>query len=302
MPSNIDVYNRYTGATEREMVYGEGYLRFIYRNPVGRLLLFALIKRSLFSRVYGWLMSRPGSRAKIEPFIAKYGLDVGEFAEPVAAFGSFNDFFTRRLAPAARPICADEDALVLPADGRHLVFPDLSLAKPAYVKTFAFDLERFLGDQALAERYAHGSMLIARLAPIDYHRFHFPIAGTASEVKRIDGELLSVSPIGLERMTRTFLDNKRWVTTIESDTWGVVTFVEVGATGVGSVVHTAGAGPVEKGQEKGYFLFGGSTVVVIFEPGRVIFSDDLVEHSARGVELYAKMGDIAGRRSADAQR
>lgn len=295
MASNIEVYNRYRGALETEQVYGEGYLRFVYGNPLGRLLLFALIKRSFFSRFYGWLMSRPSSRRKIEPFIAQFGLDTNEFADPVASFQSFNEFFTRRLDPKARPICADDDALVFPADGRHLVFPDVSQAKPAYVKSCAFELERFVGSAELGKAYRRGSMLISRLCPTDYHRFHFPTGGTASAPSRIDGHLYSVSPIGLERVTSTFLDNKRWVTTITSEQWGVVTFVEVGATAVGSVVHTAGAGPVEKGDEKGYFLFGGSTVVVLFEPGRVAFCADLLEHSARGVELYAKMGDIAGR-------
>ncbi|MEX1362927.1 MAG: phosphatidylserine decarboxylase [Nannocystaceae bacterium] len=299
MANDIDVYNRYTGAIEQEMVYGEGYLRFVYDNPLGRLLLFALIKRSFFSRLYGWLMSRPGSRRKIEPFIEQYRLDASEFAEPVSAFGTFNEFFTRRLTAAARPICEDEDALVFPADGRHLVFPDLSRAQPAYVKACAFELARFVGSDELARDYEHGSMLICRLAPIDYHRFHFPVSGVAGPVRRIAGDLLSVSPIGLARMTKTFVDNKRWVTTIETERFGRVTFIEVGATAVGSVEHTAGPGPVERGDEKGYFLFGGSTVVVLLEPGRVQWSDDLLEHSARGVELYAKMGDVAGRLAED---
>lgn len=299
MPSNIRVFNRYRGAIEQEQVYGEGYLRFVYGNPLGRLLLFALIKRSFFSRIYGWLMSRPRSRRKIAPFIEQYGLDVSEFASPVAEFRSFNEFFTRRLDPSARPVQADDAALVFPADGRHLVFPHVSLAKPAYVKSCAFDLERFVGSAELAKAYRQGSMLISRLCPTDYHRFHFPVGGIASAPSRIDGQLFSVSPIGLERVTTTFLDNKRWVTTITSERWGVVTFVEVGATAVGSVVHTAGAGPVEKGAEKGYFLFGGSTVVVLFEPGRVAFARDLLDQSERGVELYAKMGDLAGRSTAD---
>ncbi len=294
MPTAIEVYNRYRDALEPEQVYGEGYLRFIYDNPLGRLLLFALVKRSIFSWFYGRLMSRPASRAKILPFIERYGLDADEFADPVSSFGSFNEFFIRKLDPKARPIAPGDDTLVFPADGRHLVFPDLSQAQPAYVKSCAFELERFLGDAALGDKYRTGSMLISRLAPIDYHRFHFPVGGQASAPVRIDGHLLSVSPIGLQRVTTTFLDNKRWVTTIDSERFGTVTFVEVGATAVGAVVHTAGPGAVTKGQEKGYFLFGGSTVVVLFEPGRVQFSDDVVQRSREGVELYAKMGDVAG--------
>lgn len=293
MLSKIEVHNRYRGVIEQEQIYGERYLRFVYSNPVGRLLLFAIVKRSLFSALYGRMMSTRRSRRRIAPFIETYGLDAGEFAQ--AEFGSFNEFFHRKLRPEARPICSEEDALVFPADGRHSVYPDLSVAQPEYVKHCAFDLERFVGDRALATRYERGAMLISRLAPVDYHRFHFPVDGEASAPSLIPGHLFSVSPIALEQVARTFLENKRWVTTIHSERWGTVTFLEVGATNVGSVVFTAGAGPVKRGDEKGYFLFGGSTVILLFEPGRVTFSDDLVEQTRAGRELYAKMGDIAGR-------
>jgi len=292
MRSSIEYYHRERGTLEQEQIYGERYLRFVYGHPVGRLLLFAFVKRALFSRLYGALMSSRRSRRKIAPFIETYGIDTSEFV--AAEFGSFNEFFHRRLHPSARPVCAEPDAFVLPADGRHSVFPDLTLARPQYIKHCAFDLPRFLGDATLALAYESGAMLVSRLAPVDYHRFHFPVDGHATDPRLIPGFLYSVSPLALERVPRTFVDNKRWVTVIDSQRFGRVVFVEVGATNVGSVVHTAAAGPVHRGDEKGYFLFGGSTVVVLLEPGRVDWSDDLLEHSARGCEVYAKMGERVG--------
>jgi len=117
----VEFFNRETGKTETEAIYGEGALRWVYETLLGRVALAVLIRRAFFSKIYGVLMSRPRSRAKIAPFIAQYGIDPAEFAEPVESFGSFNDFFSRKLKASARPIA--DSAAVLPADGRHLAFP-----------------------------------------------------------------------------------------------------------------------------------------------------------------------------------
>ncbi|MDO8944577.1 MAG: phosphatidylserine decarboxylase, partial [Desulfobacterales bacterium] len=122
----IQCLNRYTGRIETEQVYGERFLRFTYGNPLGRIALHALVKRSVFSRWYGWRMDAPRSRAKVAPFIRQYGVDTGEFADPPDSYRSFNEFFYRRLTPAARPIAPGERTAVFPADGRHLGFQDIS--------------------------------------------------------------------------------------------------------------------------------------------------------------------------------
>lgn len=292
----IQFYNRLTRRLETEAVYGEGPLRFVYESGPGRLALHALVKRALFSHWYGSRMDRPASVAKIAPFLQRFDVDTREFADPVASFRTFNEFFYRRLKPSARPITADPDALALPADGRHLVLPDIAACADFFVKGVRFDLAALLDDADLARRYERGSLLISRLCPTDYHRFHFPCDGTPEAPKPIRGPLYSVSPIALMQRPSILWENKRCLTRMRTPAWGEVLLLEVGATCVGSIVHTAPAGrPVRKGDEKGYFRFGGSCFISVFEPGRLEFSADLLEHSAAGREVYARMGDVAGR-------
>lgn len=292
----IQYYNRLTQRLETEAVYGEGPLRFVYENPWGKIALHVLVKRAMFSDWYGRQMDDPKSAAKIRPFIEKFGVDETEFAEPVTSYQSFNDFFYRKLKPTARPIVADPASVALPADGRHFVIPDVSECRDFFVKGVPFDLSALLADAALAERFEKGSVLISRLCPTDYHRFHFPCGGTADAPRLIHGPLYSVSPIAFLKRPSIFWENKRYVTRLSTGPFGQVLLLEVGATCVGSVVHTSAPDrPVLKGDEKGYFRFGGSCFITIFEPGRIRFADDLLEHSAQGREVYARMGDLAAR-------
>jgi phosphatidylserine decarboxylase len=291
----IQFFNRVTRQVETESVYGEKPLRFIYENPLGAVALHALVKKAAFSRWYGRRMDSAASAAQIQPFIETYGLDPEEFREPVSEFRSFNEFFYRRLKPEARPVDADPAVITLPADGRHLVIPDLSQCRDFMVKGVRFDIAALLGDTGQATRYEKGAMLISRLCPTDYHRFHFPCDGLSGTPRLINGPLYSVSPIALLRRPGILWENKRYITRIRTDRLGEVAFLEVGATCVGSVVHTSRPGQVvRKGDEKGYFRFGGSCVITLFEVGRIRFADDLLEHSAKGREVYARMGECAG--------
>ena len=292
----IEFFNRYSGRIETERVYGLGWLRFIYGNPLGLLTLELVAKRAWFSRWYGWRMNRPASRAKIAPFIAEYGLDVGEFQKRPEEFASFNDFFYRQLKPGARPVDAAPESLVFPADGRHLGLPDLSRVDGIFVKGQRFDLTTLVGDAALAERFRHGAAVMSRLCPVDYHRFHFPAAGVPSEPRLINGPLYSVSPLALRRNVAYLWQNKRVLTRLETRDFGLVLLLEIGATNVGSIVQTFTPGKaVAKGEEKGCFEFGGSSTIVLFEPGRVKLADDLVANTQQCRELYARVGDRLGR-------
>ncbi|WP_395738959.1 phosphatidylserine decarboxylase [Prosthecobacter sp.] len=295
MPADpIIFFNRLTGRLETEAVYGDGFLRFTYENPLGALPLHALVKRAAFSKWYGSRMDAPASREKVAPFLATYGLDTSEFADSPDSFRTFNEFFYRKLKPQARPIAPGDDVITFPADGRHLVLPDIAACTDFFIKGTRFDLPALLRDAALAARFAHGSMLISRLCPVDYHRFHFPCAGTPGPARPVDGPLYSVSPIALRRRASIHWENKREITLLRNPALGDVLLLEVGATCVGSIVQTYTPDtPVEKGAEKGYFRFGGSCFITIFEPGKIRFSDDLLEHSRAGREVYARMGDIA---------
>jgi phosphatidylserine decarboxylase len=298
----IRYYNRYTKTVETEKVFGEGWLRFAYDNPAGRFFVWAMARRALFSQFYGAKMNNPVSALRILPFIAKYGIDVDEFAKSPFDYKTFNEFFFRALKPGVRPVAAGEKVAVFPADGRHLAFPDVTTAPGFYVKGATFTLAEMLGEaklpdsqRTLAHAFERGSMLISRLCPVDYHRFHFPVSGVPAESRAIDGWLYSVSPVALRRNLRYLVANKRQVTLIESPAFGQVAMVEVGATNVGSIRQTYVPGrPMNKGDEKGMFAFGGSCVVTIFQRGRITFDADIVEQSAKHLETYAKIGDRLG--------
>jgi phosphatidylserine decarboxylase len=293
--SGIQFFNRYTGQVETESVYGENWLKFILFNPFGKLALHTIVKRAWFSHWYGSRMSSSQSRERVRPFIEKFGINEEEHLKEVSQFTSFNDFFYRKLKPEARPVDDATDSVVFPADGRHLGFAKASEVEGVFVKGQKFDLERLLGDSDLAARYADGSAVFSRLCPVDYHRFHFPVAGVPGNARLINGPLYSVNPLALRDRLAILWENKRFVTEIETDELGKVLVLEIGATNVGSVNLTyVPTRAVKKGEEKGYFAFGGSATFTIFEPGRVKLADDLLEQSAQQRELYAKVGDYMG--------
>lgn len=290
----IKYYNRATGEVETEKVYGEGFLRWAYGNPLGRLTVAVAVQRLWFSRWYGWRMDGEKSRSKVAPFIASYGVDPDEFAQPVESYGSFNQFFYRSLKLEARPVDAEPKTAVFPADGRHLAIENVDAADRFYIKGQKFDLAKFVGDAALAKNFAGGVMLISRLCPVDYHRYHFPVSGDASAVQMLDGTLRSVSPLALRRHLSILWENRRARTVVDSPEFGKVLVMEVGATCVGGMHSTFEPGAVVKGGAKGYFSFGGSCVTTIFQKGRMQLDADLLEHAAQGCEVYAKMGERCG--------
>ena len=291
----IRYFNRHTGTLETEQVYGEGFLRWSYGNPLGAISLNAFVKRPFFSKWYGRRMSTPESASRVLPFIATYGLDPEDFADSPSSYRSFNEFFYRKLKPQARPIDADDSNVVFPADGRHLGFQRASEISGVFVKGQKFDLAALLGDKDLAARYADGALVLSRLCPVDYHRFHFPAAGVPGETRLIEGPLFSVNPIALRQRLAYLWTNKRTITCLETERFRAVICMEIGATCVGTIQQTFTPGhPVTKGQEKGYFAFGGSSTLTLFEPGSVILEPDLVENSANQIELYARIGSRMG--------
>ena len=292
-PEPIRYYHRYKKTVETEQVYGGKWLRWTYGTVLGRAALGLLVKRAFVSRYYGWKMSQPGSANQILPFIVDYNLDVDEFAKKPFAFKTFNEFFYRALKDGARPIATDHSTgspqagshsassgsstgqgdrvAVLPADGRHLAFQTYDATEGFYAKGQRFDLAALFGDPALATEFGGGSLLISRLCPVDYHRFHFPVNGTPGEPRLINGWLYSVSPIALRQNLAYLWENKRMVTLVESP-----------------------GRAVGKGEEKGLFKFGGSCVVTLFKRGRIKLDADLVKYSAEGLEVYGRMGDRLG--------
>lgn len=290
---DIQFYNRYTGKMETEQVYGEAFLLWAYGNPLGKMALHTLVKRPAFSKWYGSRMNQPGSKFRVEPFISDYNLDTSEFADQPNSYQTFNEFFFRKLTPEARPIA--ESPVVFPADGRHLGFSNTRDIQGVFVKGQQFDIDQLIANPVLSKRYEGGSLVLSRLCPVDYHRFHFPVSGTAGATRMINGPLFSVSPIALARNLSYLWQNKRAITEIKTESLGTVLMMEIGATCVGSIHQTYQAGTLlDKGSEKGYFAFGGSSTITIFEPGKVQLSEDLLKNSSQQIETYALMGDQMG--------
>ena len=285
----IRVIDRQTGQVFDEVVMGEKYIRWAYQDARSGWLSRLLFGSHAVSRMMGLYYDSPLSRARIAPTIRDLGIDESEFLEPTDSFGSFNAFFVRHLKPEARPWSRDPRDVVSPADGRVLVFPAMDDGTFAPVKGYPFSLRALL--PGLAERFVGGALAIVRLCPADYHRYHYPVAGRIVARRDIPGALHSVNPIALGSGADVFGANARSVTLIETPAAGTVAFVEVGAFGVGSIVQTHAGAQAAKMEEKGYFKFGGSTVVLVFEPGRIAFSPDLVAHSAEGLETLVKVGE-----------
>lgn len=298
----VQFINRRTKAVETEKVMGEAWLRWLYGGGPGQLALHLLVKRAALSHYYGWRMSRGFSAQQVLPFIVEHNLNSEEFVKSPFDYKSFNDFFSRALKPSARPLAQGDEVAVLPADGRHLAFQNIDEAQGFYVKGEKFRLSSLFSEDKIPEsqreltlRYRGGAMLISRLAPMDYHRFHFPVAGTPTPARLVEGFLYSVNPISLRRDVRYLVQNKRMLTTLDAGRFGRVMMVEVGATMVGSIRETYVPGRLlAKGEEKGFFKFGGSCVITLFEPGRIVFDRDLVEATENQMETYAKMGERLG--------
>ncbi len=287
----IQYYERESGQLKTEKVAGEKWLIWLYNNPVGEATLWAMAKRKLVSSIYGTMMDRISSAKKINPFIEDFNIDMSVAQEQT--FNNFNDFFTRKLKDDARPVDTSSNSVVSPADGKILAYTDISNTD-FIIKGYRFDITSFFDDPDLSQKYQDGALLIIRLAPMDYHRFHFPVSGNVSPNKKIDGDYYSVNPFALRKKAEIFCLNKREYTIVSNPMFGDVVMAEVGATMVGSIVQTFKGSTVNKGDEKGYFKFGGSTVLLLFEKGKIQIDEDIIINTAKGFETTVKMGERIG--------
>lgn len=287
----IKYYERESGQLKTEKVAGEKWLAWLYYNPIGEASLWALAKRKLVSTIYGKMMDHPYSAKKIDPFIEDFDINMRNAQQQ--DFNDFNDFFTRKLKDDARPVDTSSNVVVSPADGKILAYANISNSD-FIIKGARFDVHSFLDNPDLAQNYDDGALLIIRLAPPDYHRFHFPVSGYVSPNKKIDGDYYSVNPIALRKKAEIFWLNKREYTIISNPLFGDVIMSEVGATMVGSIEQTFKGSYAHKGEEKGYFEFGGSTVVLLFEKGKIHIDEDLLLNTAQGYETTVKMGEGIG--------
>ena len=286
---SISYYNRQTRRTEEERVLGDSMLRLAYLSPIRGMLRWPLFACSTFSRMMGWYCDSALSRRKIQATIDSLGIQMEQFLVPEGGFSSFNEFFARHIRPEYRPIAPD--GLCSPADARLTLYPHLSGGTCIPVKGASYTLEELVQDAELASRFHDGALAVFRLCPADYHRYHFPASGRLVRHWRLPGGYHSVNPIALEQGFKVFTTNVREISLLELDSFGEALYIEVGAFGVASIKQTFDGTEFRRGDEKGYFAFGGSTVILVLKKGAAVFDQDILEHSAQNIETLVRMGE-----------
>lgn len=282
-----------TGTLEVEQVYGDAALRWLYGTRFGRWLTDTVLVRRWFSRLTGAYQSSRWSRRRIASFIREFGVPMEEF-EPTQ-YRSFNDFFARRFRDSAREFCCGDDLPAF-AEGRYLGFDRVEPGRTFPVKAEHLSAAGLLGSVERAAPFANGPLLIARLCPVDYHRFHYPDTGTTRDAWRIRGRYHSVNPVALAARSDVFVSNERQVSVLTTERFGRLAYVEVGALNVGRIVATHPADrPFARGDEKGYFLFGGSTVILLGEAGAWQVDPALAARTAEGIETRVRLGERVAR-------
>jgi len=269
---------------------GQGrLLRGLYGTAVGRASL-KLLTKPLVSHLAGYALEHPLSTVAIPPFVLKKHIRLDDYAE--TKYRSFNEFFTRPIKPSARPIDTAPEALISPCDAKLTV---ASITEHTYftVKGAEYSVPAFLGCRKLAAKYAGGICLIFRLTPDDYHRYCYPDACEVGRTRCIPGVLHTVNPVSAEHV-KVYHQNTRTVTMLHTEHFGDMLQIEVGAMFVGKIVNHPHGRRVGRGIEKGYFEFGGSTVVLMLEANRAEIDPQIVKNSENSAETVVQYGSRIG--------
>lgn len=300
--ANILVQDRRTGQIqeERMSVYVRLGIRLLYKGLKSSRMESARIKRMLksLSVKQGIKYDAPSSAKDIPSFIAFHRLDMNEVLDPIDSFKSFNQFFYRKLRPGMRPCTEPNDSRVAvsPADCRSVVFNTLTDATEIWVKGQNFSIKRLIGETYPNDvlLFENGSFGIFRLAPQDYHRFHVPVDGSICQPKTVGQDYYTVNPMAIRSGLDVYGENVRVVIPVDTKEFGRCMIICVGAMLVGSTVITSPVGPVKRAEELGYFKFGGSTILLLFQPGKFVFDEDLVANSKLGIETLLRVGSSIG--------
>ena len=293
----IQVYNRDTKTYEEENVAGGKILNWCYQSPIGKNLTELIIKKRITSKIYGGYCDTKLSKNKIKKFVDEFDIDLSIANKDLSDFTSFNDFFIRTLKTEARKINKDKDILISPGDGRLFAYTNISMNNLIQVKNITYSLSELIEDNSIAEEYEGGVCLVLRLCPTDYHRFHFVDSGIPGGTHFIKGNYYSVNPTALERIPKLYCQNKREWCIFKSDNFGDIIHVEVGATCVGTIIQSYTPNSrVQKGMEKGYFKFGGSTTIIFFKKDTIEIDEDILNQSDLGFETKVLMGESIGKK------
>ena len=284
----VQFIDRTSGKLVTESVMGDKALRFAYETLLGHCISGLLFNSSALSSLLGKYYDSRFSKKSINSLASIPGCMPQEAELPLEEYKSFNDFFTRRLKPGSRPFCNDANSIASPADGRIMVYENLQDMDAIPVKGAKRTLNDLCANLLNKSSYA---VAVIRLAPVDYHRYHYPCACVqTAETVKLKGKYHSVNPVALAANPDVYVENARHITELDSEVFGRFYFLEVGAFGVGSINSTSGVGMHNLQDEKGYFKFGGSTVILVFENSSIQWDSDLLENTLAGKETLIRCG------------
>lgn len=261
-------------------------LKKLYGTVCGRVILKALTALAV-SKAAGAFMDSRLSVPLIKRFIKSSGIDTSQYV--MKKFRSYNEFFTRRVKRGMRPIDRMPSHFISPCDSKLTVYK-IGKSSVFRIKGSRYRVSDLIQNDFLAKRYEGGYCMIFRLEVDDYHRYCYIDSGTKTENTFINGELHTVNPIALEHYN-IYKRNCREYTVLHTENFGDVVQVEVGAMMVGRIVNRHGAAEVVRGEEKGKFEFGGSTIVLLVQEDMIRIDDDILRNSAENIETVVKYGE-----------
>lgn len=300
--NEIVFFNRSTQEKETEKVYGDSAIKFIYDNAFGRLLA-PVIASKVVSQLYGSYQDLALSGAKVPTFVDKFSIDLSIYkagsltnAKKEHSYKTFNEFFIRQFKDNQRTFIDNEQAMPAFCEARYFGHNAINQDVSIPVKGKLLNAKDLLGNSDAGLKWSKcfegGPLLIARLCPVDYHRYHYPLSGTTLDSFQIKGQYHSVNPLALKSKPEIFIINERRASILETEKFGKLAYIEVGAAMVGKIIqHHDESTPHNKGDEKGHFLFGGSTVILLGEKGKWRPSEDIVKNTQDGIETYLHLGE-----------
>ena len=265
-------------------------VNFLYHTVPGRAILQVLIRPGV-SKAAGAFLDTAFSRHLVKPFVKATGLDLTDY--PERHYISFNDFFTRTVKDGRRPVDTNPETLVAPCDGKLTAYP-ITAEGLFDIKHSVYSVADLLRDEGLAKEFEGGFCLIFRLTPDDFHRYSFMDDGHILESRALPGVLHTVRPIAFRRYP-VFSENAREFTLLETSNFGKIIQMEVGALFVGRIVNHP-LTSFRRGQEKGKFEFGGSTVILLLQKGAAEIDEELLENTRSGFESLVRLGQPIGKK------
>jgi phosphatidylserine decarboxylase len=296
----IKYFNRGKQQVEIEQVYGIKAVIWLYRTNLGKIFQ-RILSTALISQIYGIFQDMYTSHLKIVSFVKEFNLDLNDFIPEEGRssndpYSTFNQFFIRKFKAGKRSFAKEKNIMPAFCEARYFGYDKTGPEIKIPVKGKFLNSKSLLAHDDWAEVFDQGPLLLARLCPVDYHRYHFPDNGRIIESFALHGKYHSVNPVALKERPDIFSTNERHVTIIETENFGRLAYIEVGAMCVGKIVQSYPDINFKRGDEKGYFLFGGSTVIVIGEKGKWSPDKDILDHTNEGIETYLQLGESVASR------